>query len=87
MACAVFRCGIARTCFVMTLNVTLNDLSLALPAGSTLADAIGAAAPQLQIAPPFAASVNGDFVPKTRHAQHALNAGDRIALVQPVVGG
>ena len=48
----------------MTLNVTLNDLSLALPAGSTLADAIGAAAPQLQIAPPFAASVNGDFVPK-----------------------
>jgi sulfur carrier protein len=71
----------------MTLNVTLNDLSLALPAGSTLADAIGAVAPQLQIAPPFAASVNGDFVPKARHAQHALNAGDRIALVQPVVGG
>ena len=52
----------------MTLNVTLNDLSLALPAGSTLADAIGAAASQL-------------------HAQHALNTGDRIALVQPVVGG
>lgn len=75
----------------MTLNVTLNDLSLALPAGSTLADAIAfvtnSAASQLQIAPPFAASVNGDFVPKTRHAQHALNAGDRIALVQPVVGG
>ncbi|WP_343548103.1 sulfur carrier protein ThiS [Ralstonia sp.] len=71
----------------MTLNVTLNDLSLALPAGSTLADAIGAAMPQLQIAPPFAASVNGDFVPKARHAQHALKTGDRIALVQPVVGG
>ncbi|NMV40910.1 sulfur carrier protein ThiS [Ralstonia insidiosa] len=71
----------------MTLNVTLNDLSLALPVGSTLADAIGAAVPQLQIAPPFAASVNGDFVPKARHAQHALNTGDRIALVQPVVGG
>ena len=71
----------------MTLNVTLNDLSLALPAGSTLADAIGAATPQLQIAPPFAASVNCDFVPKARHAQHALKTGDRIALVQPVVGG
>ena len=71
----------------MTLNVTLNDLSLALPDGSTLADAIGAAASRLQIAPPFAASVNGDFVPKARHAQHALNTGDRIALVQPVVGG
>ncbi|AYB52820.2 sulfur carrier protein ThiS [Ralstonia solanacearum] len=71
----------------MTLNVTLNDLSLVLPTGSTLADAIGAAAPQLQIAPPFAASVNGEFVPKARHAQHALRSGDRIALVQPVVGG
>ncbi|MBB6592372.1 sulfur carrier protein ThiS [Ralstonia solanacearum] len=71
----------------MTLNVTLNDLSLVLPTGSTLADAIGAAAPQLQIAPPFAASVNGEFVPKARHAQQALRSGDRIALVQPVVGG
>jgi sulfur carrier protein len=54
-----------------------------LPEAATLADAVTAAA----IAPPFAAAVNGQFVPRTRHAATSLAAGDQIDLVQPVTGG
>ncbi len=54
-----------------------------MPEAATLADAVTAAA----IAPPFAAAVNGQFVPRTAHAATPLAAGDHIDLVQPVTGG
>jgi sulfur carrier protein len=65
------------------MDILLNDAPISLPEGSTLADAIAATA----IAPPYAAAVNGGFVPKTHHASHPLQSGDKIDLVQPVVGG
>ncbi|MWL85991.1 MULTISPECIES: sulfur carrier protein ThiS [unclassified Cupriavidus] len=65
------------------MNILLNGQPLDLPDTATLADAVSAAA----IAPPFAAAVNGEFVPRAAHAARTLSAGDKIDLVQPVTGG
>lgn len=66
-----------------TMEILLNGKPLALDAPATLADAVAAA----QIPPPFAAALNGRFVPRAAHADTPLSAGDRIDLVQPVTGG
>lgn len=66
-----------------TMEILLNGKPLALNAPATLADAVAAA----QIPPPFAAALNGRFVPRAAHADTPLSAGDRIDLVQPVTGG
>lgn len=65
------------------MQILLNGQPLELPDAATLADAVTAA----DIAPPFAAAVNGQFVPRASHAARSLNAGDQIDLVQPVTGG
>lgn len=65
------------------MEILLNGRSLALAESATLADAVVVA----KIAPPFAAAVNGQFVPRAAHANTPLAAGDRIDLVQPVTGG
>ena len=65
------------------MQILLNGRSLELPDAATLADAVTVAA----IAPPFAAAVNGQFVPRAAHANTSLAAGDQIDLVQPVTGG
>lgn len=65
------------------MEILLNGRPLELPDAATLADAVTAAA----IAPPFAAAVNGQFVPRAAHAATSLNTGDQIDLVQPVTGG
>lgn len=65
------------------MQILLNGQPLDVPDAATLADAVTAAA----IAPPFAAAVNGQFVPRAAHAATSLKAGDQIDLVQPVTGG
>ncbi|KDP85772.1 sulfur carrier protein ThiS [Cupriavidus basilensis] len=65
------------------MDIVLNGRPLALADNATLADAVAGAG----IAPPFAAALNGQFVPRAAHAATALAAGDRIDLVQPVTGG
>ncbi|QEZ45398.1 sulfur carrier protein ThiS [Cupriavidus oxalaticus] len=65
------------------MEILLNGRPLALAESATLADAVTVA----KIAPPFAAAVNGQFVPRAAHANTPLAAGDRIDLVQPVTGG
>jgi len=66
-----------------TMEILLNGRPLALDVPATLADAVNRAG----IAPPFAAALNGNFVPRAAHAATALAAGDRVDLVQPVTGG
>lgn len=66
-----------------TMEILLNGRPLALAASATLADAVAAAA----IPPPFAAALNGQFVPRAAHAATPLAEGDRLDLVQPVTGG
>ena len=65
------------------MQVWLNQQPLTLPAGATLADA----AAITLLAPPFAAALNLQFVPKSQYAHTALAEGDRIELVSPVTGG
>jgi sulfur carrier protein len=65
------------------IEVTINQQPHRLPAGATLADAIE----RIGIRPPFAAAVNLQFVPRTRHARHRLAAGDQIELIAPITGG
>ncbi len=66
-----------------TLHVLVNQTPLTLAGGATLADAVAA----LQVKPPFAAAVNLQFVPQAHYHQTALQDGDRIDLIAPVVGG
>ncbi|MGY8526252.1 sulfur carrier protein ThiS [Paracidovorax citrulli] len=65
------------------MEILLNGRPLTVSASATMADAVSAS----DIAPPFAAALNGQFVPKSAHAQTLLSPGDRIDLVQPVTGG
>jgi sulfur carrier protein len=65
------------------LRVTINQKPHALSTGATLADAVA----HVGIQPPFAAAVNLQFVPRTQHATHLLQDGDRIELIAPITGG
>jgi len=65
------------------MDILLNGRPFIVAASATLADAVVAA----KIAPPFAAAVNGQFVPRAAHAATLPAAGDRIDPVQPVTGG
>ena len=66
-----------------TIQVLINQAPLELPANATLADAVLC----VGIAPPFAAAVNLQFVPKTQYASHVLQANDQIELIAPITGG
>lgn len=65
------------------MNVFINQTTVALPEGATVADAVAHLAPQ----PPFAVAVNLQFVPNARYAVHTLQPGDQIEIIAPVTGG
>ncbi|GAA4353430.1 hypothetical protein GCM10023165_43640 [Variovorax defluvii] len=65
------------------MNVLINDSPKTLPEGATLADAIAL----IEAAPPYAAAVNRQFVPRSNHATHLLKPDDRIEVIRPVTGG
>ncbi len=65
------------------MNLLINDTPHQLPVGATLADALVA----VHAASPFAAAVNGEFVPRSAHAKHLLQQDDRVEVIRPVTGG
>ncbi|CAN7451765.1 sulfur carrier protein ThiS [Acidovorax sp. LjRoot129] len=65
------------------MSISINQVPHDLPEGATVADAVAAIAAR----PPFAVAVNTTFVPNTRYAAHALQAGDRVEIISPVTGG
>ncbi len=65
------------------MNVWINNVAHALPAGATLADAIAL----LHLRPPFAAAINMQFVPNSSYQNTPLHADDRIDVITPVTGG
>lgn len=65
------------------MDIQINRQALSLPEHATVSDALAAFGAQ----PPFAVAVNGAFVARARHAEHRLNAGDRVDVVRPVTGG
>lgn len=66
-----------------TIQVLINQVPYELPGNATLADAVEC----IGIAPPFAAAINLQFIPKTQYASHALRANDQIELISPITGG
>ncbi len=67
----------------VTIQVLINQAPHEIPVNATLADAVQC----VGIAPPFAAAVNLQFVPKTQYASHMLRANDQIELISPITGG
>lgn len=66
------------------MNIRLNGEDLALDTGSTIA----ALLTQQGLADRrVAVEVNGDIVPRGRHAEHAIHEGDRIEIVHALGGG
>ncbi len=65
------------------MRILINQQAHDCPEGATLADAIALLRPE----GPFAAAVNTVFVPRSRHAQHPLQDGDRVEVIAPVTGG
>jgi sulfur carrier protein len=65
------------------MNIQINQESLALPEGASIADALAAFGAR----PPFAVAVNGSFVARAQHSVHSLKAGDKVDVVRPVAGG
>jgi thiamine biosynthesis protein ThiS len=67
---------------MMTITVNGNPCELEGP--STVADLLR----QLQLNPQqVAVEVNLELVPRQRHAEHQLSAGDRLEIVTLVGGG
>jgi sulfur carrier protein len=61
------------------MNIRLNGTPLALPAPCTLSDLLAA---QGLAARRVAVEVNGEIVPRSRHAEHLLAEGDVVEIVQ-----
>ena len=66
------------------MQIRLNGEDLAIDTGSTIA----ALLTQQGLADRrVAVEVNGDIVPRGRHAEHAIHEGDRIEIVHALGGG
>ena len=65
------------------MDIQINQQTLTLPDGATVADALAAYGAH----PPFAVALNGTFVARAQHAERALAAGDKLDVVHPVAGG
>lgn len=66
------------------MNIRLNGHPQTLPAPCTLADLLTA---QGLAARRVAVEVNGEIVPRGRHAEHVLAEGDVVEIVQALGGG
>ncbi len=67
-----------------TIEITVNGQARHVPQGSTVADLLAALGLQSQI---VAVELNFQVVPRARHAEQRLQAGDRLEIVSLVGGG
>ena len=61
----------------------LNGESTQKPVGSTIADLII----DLGVSGRYAVEINGQVVPRTRHTEYKIVAGDKVEVVQAIGGG
>ncbi len=66
------------------MDIQLNGQPQALPDQSTLATLL---AQQGLAERRVAIEVNGEIIPRSQHARHALQAGDRVEIVHALGGG
>ena len=65
------------------MRVTVNQIEYEVPTQSMISDALAL----INAKAPYAVAVNMQFVPKTKHAEFALNENDQIEVIAPVTGG
>ena len=65
------------------MRIIVNQTEYELPQKSMVSDALAL----INAKPPYAVAVNLHFVPKTMHAEFALNENDQIEVIAPVTGG
>ena len=65
------------------MRVIVNQVTYDLPNQSVVSDALSI----INAKPPYAVAVNLNFVPKSKHANFALNENDQIEVIAPVTGG
>jgi sulfur carrier protein len=65
------------------MRVTVNQIEYEVPNQSMISDALAL----INAKAPYAVAVNMQFVPKTKHAEFALNENDQIEVIAPVTGG
>jgi len=66
------------------MQIQLNGQTKTLPGGGTLIDLLrteGLAERRVAV------EVNGEIVPRGQHAEHRLQAGDRVEIVHALGGG
>ena len=65
------------------MNILINGQSVTVNDNISLTQALS----QFGARPPFAVSVNGDFVQRSQCDAKTLNEGDSIELLSPIQGG
>jgi sulfur carrier protein len=65
------------------MRVIVNQVEYEVPNQSMISDALAL----INAKAPYAVAVNMQFVPKTKHAEFALNENDQIEVIAPVTGG
>lgn len=68
----------------MTIKVSINGDSVELLPGSSIVQALTQCGYSCER---HAVAVNAEFVPRSRHDEFVLQAGDRVDVLAPVQGG
>jgi len=68
----------------MTIKVSINSDIIELPPGSTIVQALTQCGYSSER---HAVAVNTEFVPRSRHGDYVLQAGDCVDVLAPVQGG
>lgn len=65
------------------MNIIINGQNFSIEERGSLKDVIAL----FGAVPPFAAAINGGFVPRSDYLDTIIEEGDEIEIVYPVVGG
>ena len=65
------------------MRLIINQIEKEVPENSSIDDVLQL----IDAQPPFAVAINYEFVPKSKHAEAILQAGDEMEVITPVTGG
>lgn len=65
------------------VDLNVNGRTISVAASVTVAELLR----QLDVQGRYAVEVNTELVPRSRHATHRLQPGDRVEIVQAIGGG
>ena len=82
--CRIVDAAAAASGHNTRMDITLNGQPLPLPDQTTLAALLEA---QHLAQRRVAVEINGEIIPRSRHAEHMLAAGDKVEIVHALGGG